>query len=398
MSNSIHPDQDGYFDSIINSLGENRENYFNAIAPPVIQTSNFAFETVEALKKAFDNEYENLVYSRGRNPTTDMLRQKLAALDGAEDCLVFNCGAAAIFAAVFSNVKSGDHIISIVKPYSWAQNIFDKILTRFDVTTTYVDGKSIDDFKQAYAKNTKIIYLETPNSWDFGIQDLKEIASWARQKDIITICDNSYCTPIYQQPIRLGIDITIQSATKYIGGHSDTLGGVLSGSHKMLNGIFNNEFLSIGSGMSPFNAWLMLRGLRTLPLRLQHSSNSAQVIISLLKAHPKVEEVHYPFDQDFEQYELAKTQMTGAGGLFTIVLKAKSYSEVTTFCESLKYFLIAVSWGGHESLVLPKCASLDPARFSIEDIEYRKIRFYVGLERTETLAHDIAQALEKYDV
>src|SRR5687767_1278947 len=177
---------------ILNELGEDRELYFNAISPPIIQTSNFAFNKVNDLRKAFEDEYSTYLYSRGLNPTVGILCKKLAALDGAEDCLVFNSGAAAIFASVLANVKSGDHIVSVDKPYTWAQKMFNDILPRFNVSTTYIDGTDIQNFERAILPNTTIIYLESPNSWDFALQDLKAIAELAKAEGILTICDNSY--------------------------------------------------------------------------------------------------------------------------------------------------------------------------------------------------------------
>ncbi len=207
---------------IINELAEDRQHYFNAVSPPIMQSSNFVFDSVDEMRKAFADEYSAYLYSRGLNPTVDILRKKLAALDGAEDCLVFNSGAAAIFAAVLANVKSGDHIVSVKKPYAWAQKMFNDILPRFGVTTTYIDGRYIENFERAILPNTTVIYLESPNSWDYALQDLEAVAELAKAENIITICDNSYCTPLYQQPIDYGIDLSLQSATKYIGGHSDT--------------------------------------------------------------------------------------------------------------------------------------------------------------------------------
>src|SRR5256885_3900822 len=165
---------------IINELAEDRENYFNAVAPPIIQTSNFAFKKVDDLRKAFEDEMADYLYSRGINPTVDILRKKLAALDRAEDCLVFNSGAAAIFAGVLANVKSGDHIVSVRNPYTWAQRMFDVILPRFGVTTTYVDGTSVRNFEEALKPNTTFIYLESPNSWTYELQDLKKVSSLAK--------------------------------------------------------------------------------------------------------------------------------------------------------------------------------------------------------------------------
>ncbi len=245
---------------ILNELGEERSQYFNAVSPPIVQASNFAFNTVDELARAFEDEMGGYLYSRGLNPTVDILRRKLAALDQAEDCLVFNSGAAAIFAGVLANVKAGDHIVSVKNPYTWAAKMFDVILPRFGVSTTYIDGTALSNWQEATRPNTSFFYLESPNSWSFALQPLAEVASFARSRGIVTMIDNSYCTPLYQPVIPMGIDLAMQTATKYISGHSDTLGGVLSGTHAMMKKIFDSEYLNIGSGIQPFNAWLLIRG------------------------------------------------------------------------------------------------------------------------------------------
>jgi cystathionine beta-lyase/cystathionine gamma-synthase len=377
---------------IINELGEDRESYFNAVAPPIIQTSNFRVEKVDQLKALFEDEYSGYLYSRGLNPTVDILRQKLAALDGAEDCLVFNSGAAATFAAVLANVKAGDHIVSVKKPYTWAQRMFDVILPRFGVTTTYVDGTRIENFERAILPATRLIYLESPNSWDYQLQDLTAVAELARAEGIITIIDNSYCTPLYQQPIGLGIDISMQTATKYIGGHSDTVGGVLTGSREMMKRIFDSEYLNIGSGIQPFNAWLLIRGLRTLPVRLERISRTTRAVVDWLKGHPKVGGVLFPLDETFPQYELASRQMRGACGLLSFYMEAGSRAEIVRFCESLRHIFMAVSWGGHESLILPGCAGLTEETFDAANPEHRMLRLYTGLEDAAYIIDDLGQA------
>ena len=379
---------------ILNEYAEDRENYFNAVSPPIIQSSNFAFKTVDELRKSFADEYSTYLYSRGLNPTVEILRKKLAALDGAEDCLVFNSGAAAIFASVLANVKSGDHIISVQKPYTWAQKMFEQILPRFNVTHTYVEGRDTANFKNAIQPNTTLIYLESPNSWDYAMQDLEAISVLAKQHNIVTICDNSYCTPIYQKPIKLGIDLVLQSATKYIGGHSDTIAGVLSGNKQMIEKIFNSEYLTIGSGIQPFNAWLLIRGLRTLPTRLERISATTRKVVSYLQSHTKVELVLFPLDPSFNQYELAKKQMSGACGLLTFVMKAENIEEIEKFCNSLKHILMAVSWGGHESLIIPKCAGIQSLQFDKTNREHRMLRLYVGLEEPEYIMKDLEQAFD----
>jgi cystathionine beta-lyase/cystathionine gamma-synthase len=381
---------------ILNELGEDREAYFNAVAPPIIQTSNFVFKKVDELGESFKDEYgDYYLYTRGLNPTIDILRKKLAALDGAEDCLVFNSGASAIYASVLANVKSGDHIVSVNKPYTWAQRMFDNVLPRFGVTTTYIDGKHIENFERAILPNTSVIYLESPNSWDYQLQDLKAVAELARAENIITICDNSYCTPLYQRPVELGIDMSLQSATKYIGGHSDVVAGVLSGAGAMMKKIFDNELMNMGNGLSPFNAWLLIRGLRTLPVRLERISATTPHLVAYLKKHPLVEEVIFPFDPSFPQYGLAKKQMTGACGLVTIVMKANHRRQIVTFCEALRHIVMAVSWGGHESLVIPKCAAIPDALFDARNREHKMIRFYFGLEDVNYLVADLEQAFGK---
>src|SRR6186713_1163866 len=377
---------------IINELGEDRENYFNAIAPPIIQTSNFRVNTVAELKGLFEDEYSGYLYSRGLNPTVEILRKKLAALDGAEDCLVFNSGAAAIFAGVLANVKAGDHIVSVKAPYTWAQRMFDVVLPRFGVTTDYINGTQIENWEAATKTNTTLYYLESPNSWDFALQPLKEVAALARSKNITTFIDNSYCTPLYQKPIEMGIDMAMQTATKYIGGHSDTLGGVLSGSHVMMKKIFDSEYLNIGSGIQPFNAWLLIRGLRTLPARIDRITKTSLEVLNFLKSHSKIESVIFPLDESFPQYELAKQQMKGACGLMTMVLKTNKREEIVKFCESLKHIMMAVSWGGHESLVIPKCSGIPVSDFDPSNAEHRYVRLYVGLEEPAYLISDLEQA------
>lgn len=378
---------------ILNHLGENRADYFNAIAPPVMQTSNFACKNVEQLRQALANEFDYTLYSRGNNPTVDILRKKLAALDGAEDALVTGSGMAAISTAVLANIQQGDHIVSVAHPYSWAHRLFTELLPRFGIETTFVDGKAVDNFKNAIQRNTRIIYLESPNTLTYELQDLEAIATLAKAKNILTIIDNSYCTPIYQQPVKYGIDICVQSATKYIGGHSDVIAGVLTGSRNMIKKIFDAEFLNIGTTISPMNAWLLIRGLRTLPLRLRQCEETTMQVIRFLSAHPKIEKVYYPFHPSFPQYELAKKQMLGCGGLFTITMKAVNAEEVELFCNKLKHFSIAVSWGGHESLVSPWIAGINKKDFDPGIEMHRQIRLYIGLEEASFLIDDLKQAL-----
>ncbi|MDN3549147.1 trans-sulfuration enzyme family protein [Mucilaginibacter aquaedulcis] len=380
---------------ILNELGEDRENYFNAVSPPIVQSSNFAFKTVADLKQAMADEFDACLYSRGQNPTLDILRKKLAALDGAEDALVFSSGIAAISVPLLSLLKTGDHIIAVENPYSWTQKLFKSFLPKFGISTTFIDGTDFSNFENAVVPETRLIFLESPNTFSYELQDIKKVASFAKSRGIITIIDNSYCSPIYQQPYMLGIDLVAQSATKYIGGHSDIVAGVLTGSKELIRKIFDHEFMNIGPAVSPHSAWLLLRGLRTLPLRIQRSFESTKIITEWLSDHEAIQHVIWPFLTDFKQAQLVQEQMQGCGGLFSFTLKNSSLKKIETFCNNLQHILLAVSWGGHESLVVPSVASLTEDQYETTNERHQLIRMYVGLEEPQYLINDLRQALEK---
>jgi cystathionine beta-lyase/cystathionine gamma-synthase len=379
---------------ILNELGEDRENYFNAVSPPIMQSTNFAFKTVADLRVAMADEFDtSSLYSRGQNPTLTILRKKLAALDGAEEALLFNSGIGAISVTILSLLKAGDHVITIADPYSWTEKLFNNFLSKFGITTTFIDGSNFGNFENAVKPQTRLIYLESPNTFTYQLQDLKKVSAFAKSQGIITMIDNSYCTPLYQQPIKMGIDLVAQSATKYIGGHSDVVAGVVTGSKTLIKQIFDNEFMNLGPALSPHSAWLLLRGLRTLPLRLQRSFESTVIVTKWLAAHEDIEKVLWPFSPGFEQAELAHEQMQGCGGLFSFILKNSSLKKIEIFCDRLQHILIAVSWGGHESLVVPAIASMNTAEYNINDESHQLIRMYIGLEDPQYLIADLQQAL-----
>lgn len=380
---------------ILNELGEDREQYFNAIAPPIIQTSNFKFNTVADFRAALADEYQGNLYSRGFNPTGDILRKKLAALDGAEDALLFSSGIAAVTVPVLALLQSGDEVVCVENPYSWTIKLFKDFLPKYGVKTTFIDGTDLSQFEKTITNKTKLIYLESPNTFSFEVQNLAAIAKIAKAKGIFTMIDNSYCSPLYQQPIAYGIDLVAQSATKYLSGHSDVVAGVVTGSTELLKKIFNHEYMNIGTALAPQNAWLLLRGLRTLPIRLEKISNTADQVIAYLNAHPKVEKVLHPFSKDNKDLELAKKQMKKCGGLFSIVLKDSSLEQIEKFCNSLKHILMAVSWGGYESLIIPACAGISKAEFDPTNNRHTLIRVYVGLEEPAYIIGDLEQALAK---
>jgi cystathionine beta-lyase/cystathionine gamma-synthase len=378
---------------IINILGENEWDQLNPVSPPIYQTSNFYFRTVEQFRDAITHERDSWIYSRGNNPTTNLLCRKMAALEGAEEALVFGSGMAAISSAILANVKTGDHIVSVRNPYSWTDTLMNgNILPKFGVEVSMVDGTDYQHIIDAIKPNTSVIYLESPNSWTFELQDLSAIAEFARSRRIITIIDNSYSTPLFQQPITFGIDLVVHTASKYLGGHSDTVAGVCCGSKKMIDHIFQNEYQTLGGIMSPMNSWLILRGLRTLPMRMERISNTTKDIIAFLDVHPKVKKIFYPFHTGHPQFELAQRQMKQGSGLFTIQTETEDVNAIERFCNALTYWRMAVSWGGFESLIIPSCTFVRPGLYSA--LPANLIRFSVGLEEPNSLINDIKKRLE----
>jgi cystathionine beta-lyase len=380
---------------IINHLGEDRENYFNAVAPPVMQSSNFSFPNVGEMRAGLKKEWETPFYTRGYNPTVGMLRKKLAALAGSEDALVFSSGSAAVAAAVMSTVQAGDHVICVQKPYSWTNKLLLDMLSRYGVETTMVDGTNPENFEDAVLPNTRLIFLESPNSMTFELQDIPAVVAIAKAHGITTAIDNSYSTMLNQKVIEMGVDMSIHSASKYLNGHSDVVAGVLCASAERIDRIFGSEFMTLGGIIAPHEAWLILRGLRTLEIRLERSAASTLKVVDFLESHPKVSKVHFPFSDNHPQQALAKKQMKSCGGLFSIELAVNDIDAVDRFCDGLSYFVLACSWGGYESLAFPMSALYDSQNYDNPDLPWNLVRLFVGLEDPESLIKDLGQALDK---
>ncbi len=379
---------------ILNHLGEDREHGYNAVVPPIVQSGNFTYATVADMRRTVQHEFERPLYTRGFNPTVAMVRKKIAALEHAEDALMFSSGSAAIAAAVLSFVKAGDHIICVHKPYSWTKKLLVELLTRFGVEHTFVDGTDAENFRKAIRPNTTFIITESPNSLTFELQDLAAVAAIAKEHGITTLCDNSYSSPLFQNPIDLGIDLVAHSATKYLNGHSDVVAGVLAGSAVHMRQVMSRELMTLGAAPSPHDAWLLMRGLRTLELRVNRSADSAELVARFLEAHPKVERVHWPGLESHPQHALARKQMKRVAGLMTIELEAPDEAAVERFCDNLPSFLMAVSWGGYESLQWPVCALKGPNGY-YTDLPFTMVRLYVGLEDPQLLIRDLQNALAR---
>jgi cystathionine beta-lyase/cystathionine gamma-synthase len=380
---------------IINHLGEDRATYAHAVVPPIWQSGIFAFPTVARMRESFADEYGNHVYTRGNNPTVEILRRKIAALEGAEDALVFGSGAGAVAAAVLASVKHGDHVVAVAKPYSWTKTLLRQFLPRFGVETTFVDARDTATVEAALRPTTRLIMLESPNSLTFEQQDLSAIAMLAKARGIRTICDNSYATPLGQSPLALGIDIVVHSGTKYVNGHSDVMVGALCASEALCRDVFNGPYMTLGAILAPHDAWLVLRGLRTFPARMAQIAATTAAVVAFLRDHPRVTALHYPQARDAPQGELTRRQLKHANGLVSIELDT-DLEGIARFCDALTRFLMAVSWGGYESLVFPIAGVRDwRGREEQAGVPVRLVRLSIGLESADVLIADLRQALAR---
>ncbi len=305
----------------------------------------------------------------------------------------------AISSAILHFVKHGEHIISIKNVYGPANNFMNVYLKeKCNIETTFIDGKDIKDFENSIKDNTKLIYLESPSSAVFGLQDIKKVVALAKKNNIKTIIDNTWATPVFQRPLEMGIDLEIHSCSKYIGGHSDVVAGVVVGKEIDIRSIFDREHAFLGAKLSPFEAWLILRSLRTLKIRMLQHQENAIAVANFLDEHPKIKKVLYPGIESFEQYQLAKEQMSGFSGLMGFIIDSNNIDEIKNFFNSLKYFRIGVSWGGHESLIYAPAISylkeMPKEQFDNMGISLGVMRISVGLEEVNDLIDDLKQALK----
>ena len=365
----------------------------HAVAPPIFQTSIFCFDSYDDFHEALLHESENYIYTRGNNPTVNLCEQKIAALEHTERAKLLSSGVAAIASSVMAFLKQGDHAVCIRSAYSWARYLFSTYLTRFGIESTFVEGNTVEEFEQAIRPNTKVIYLESPATFTFTLQPLRQIAELAKKHGIKTVIDNTWATPYFQNPADLGIDLVLHSASKYLGGNSDIVGGVVCGSKEDITRIFNTEFMMQGQVPDPFAAWLILRNLRTLHLRMPVHYRNALGLAEFLEARGDVECVNYPLLPSFPQYELAKQQMRGGSGLFSFRLKTRDPEKVKAITNRVKFFKLAVSWGGYESLFEPTMLVFKDDE-EVPDDRISLIRVHAGLEDLDLLKNDLAQALD----
>jgi cystathionine beta-lyase/cystathionine gamma-synthase len=389
--NVDHPDS---FESIVTHGDSGIEETLD-VAPPIHQTSTFIAQSAEEFARQATEARPDAYYTRAGNPTHRRAEAILAKLEGAEAGIVTASGMGAITCSILAHVAAGDHVVAQKNHYMAASKFVTDILPRFGVQSTVVDQTDPDAFAEAIRPETKVIFVETPSNPTGQITDLRAIANLAKQHGITTICDNTFASPINQQPISHGVDIVVHSATKYLGGHHDLIAGAVLGSSEHIETVwrFTNMF---GPTLGPIDAWLLLRGLRTLPLRVRHHNEAGCAVARHLEEHSKIEAVHYPGLPSHPDYAVASRQMSGYGATFSFQVRG-GYKDTQRFMSNLRMVKQAVSLGGFETLAVHAAAmwggSLSDEQVREAGVEPNMVRISIGLETAEDVIADLDHAL-----
>ncbi|MGY4691049.1 trans-sulfuration enzyme family protein [Salibacterium sp. K-3] len=365
------------------------ESYHGAASVPVYQTSLFTFPTFREFTEAQKKEREQYVYTRGVNPTVNVLEHKLASLERGEQCKCFGSGMGAISSIFLSLLKSGDHVIFMNHIYGPTKELAG-MLEKFGITSVFIENDP-KELEAAIQPETKLIYAESPGTMLMKVLDLKETAAIAKCHNITSVIDNTWSTPLFQKPLTFGFDITVHSLTKYIGGHSDLVGGAVIGKAEMIDHIFKDGFQLGGSVLSPHDAYLVLRGLRTLPIRLEQHETNASHIVDYLRTKQAVKQVYHPRLYT-DSAPFLSEQMLGFTGLISFELEEGGFENVSRFIDSLDLFKIGVSWGGFESLVTSPLKDDNAEQLKAGGLPPDLIRLSVGLEDHEMQIQDLEQA------
>jgi len=359
---------------------------------PIVRSSLFTFPTLASLMEGLGAEHLNHVYSRGQNPTVEVLERKLAELERGEACKCFASGMAAVSAVMLGLLRSGDHVVLANHVYGPTLQLMAH-LERFGIQHTYLPLADPDSVAAMIRPETKLLWVESPGTQTFRILDLPALARVARDRGVLSCIDNSWATPLLQKPLELGMDLVVHTASKYLGGHSDLMAGAVVGSAEHLQEIFYNAFLLNGGILGPEDAWLLLRGLRTLPTRLRQHEEDGLAVARHLAGRPEVARVFHPALG--ENAALAEAQMNGYSGLFSFELARGDFQSIRTVVDGLERFGIGVSWGGVESLVISPNRGDNAESLEAHGIPAGLIRLSVGLEGAETLIADLDQALDR---
>jgi len=375
--------------TLLGHFGED-EKIKGAVVPPIFQNSLFLFDTCDELHHTLSENLEGppYHYSRISNPTVELAERKIAALEGVEACKLIGTGMGAITLAILSSVAAGAHIVAVDTLYGPIKGLLNDVLVRFGVIHTLVDGRDTQELLDVIRPETTLVYLESPSSLLFRLQDIDAITRVTREKGITTAFDNTYNTPLHFNPVKHGIDIVCHSATKYLGGHSDLTAGAICSDRTRMDRIVRHELNYVGSILHPFPAWLLTRGLRTLPLRIDRHESTANTVAAWIEGRPEVERVHHISLDSYPQRDLYRSMLGRSSGLFSFEPKVQEGERVKAFCDRLRIFGRGVSWGGFESLVVP----LPVHALGMSEPRW-VVRLNCGLEEPEDLIRDLQQAI-----
>ena len=367
--------------------GQQPDPATGSVIVPIYLTSTYQQEAI--------GNHKGYEYSRTGNPTRTALEEAIASLESGKFGLAFASGLAAT-TTVLNLLKTGDHIVAGDDLYGGTYRLLEKVVKNWGITTAYVDIDSIADFETAILPNTKLIWIETPTNPLLKIIDIAALANIARKNNIILVVDNTFASPYFQRPLELGADIVVHSTTKYLGGHSDIIGGAVVTSNEQIYSELKFYQNAIGAVPSPFDSWLVLRGIKTLAVRMREHEKNALFLAEFLEKHPQIERIYYPGLPSHEQHQLAKAQMSGFGGMISLELKG-GFAHVERFVSRLRLFLLAESLGGVESLVCYPTkmthGALPEAERLKRGIKDNLVRLSVGIEHAQDLQADLENAL-----
>jgi cystathionine beta-lyase/cystathionine gamma-synthase len=363
------------------------------LTTPIFQTATFEASDSEEQLRATDTDH---FYTRYGNPTNTVAEQTVAALEGVEAALTFASGMGAVTTTIMTLLRAGDHIVAQRDIYGGVTKFLSQWLPKLGIETTFVDTTAYEQHARAMRPNTKMLYVESPTNPTLRVVDLKKIASLARQHNLISMIDSTFATPVNTHPSEYGIDLVMHSGTKYLSGHADLICGVVAGQREFLDRILDTR-TTLGNCMDPHASWMLVRGLKTLAVRVARQNENAFRVAEFLAQHGKVRQVHYPFLKNHPQYALARTQMLGGGGMVSFEVEGTG-EDARRVSESMRLFTLAPSLGGVESLVsipvLTSHAMIHPEQREKMGVTEQIIRLSVGIENADDLIVDLEHALE----
>jgi len=390
-------EQKKHFETLVIHEGYDSKDHLGSLAVPIYQTSTFTFATSEQGEARFAGQENGYIYSRLSNPTVRALEEKMAVLEEGEAALAFGSGMAAVSAVLISLTKANDHIIVSNGVYGCTFGLLQILKEKYNIAHDFCSMGTEEEIRRLIRPETACIYVETPINPTMKLIDLEMVARVAKEHNIKVVVDNTFCSPYLQKPLTLGCDVVVHSATKYIGGHGDVVAGIAVGSQQFISDVAMTTQKDIGGVISPFDAWLLLRGLKTLPVRMDRHCVNAEKLVQELKKHPNISKVYYPNDADSPDYRIMKKQMRSGGGVISFEIKGTK-QDAQRLLNELKMIKIAVSLGDTETLIQHPATMTH----SVVPEESRKkmgisdslIRMSVGLEAWEDIWADLKQALD----